>query len=78
MVVVDTKNKFLMKINIIMESFKMQLELKSNAITIRANLWEGVLTTKTFEGSRCYIQMLRFIRKLYPNERFIPTQVIVQ
>ncbi len=61
-----------------MESFKMQLELKSNAITIRANVWQDVLTTKTFEGSECYIQMLTFIKKLYPNEQFIPTQVIVQ
>ena len=67
-----------MKINFIMESFKMQLELKSNAITIRANIWQGVLTTKTFEGSECYIQMLTFIKKLYPNDQFIPTQVIVQ
>ncbi len=67
-----------MKINFIMESFKMQLELKPNAITIRANVWQGVLTTKTFEGSECYIQMLTFIKKLYPNEQFIPTQVIVQ
>jgi len=67
-----------MRINIIMESFKMQLELKSNAITIRANVWQGVLTTKTFEGSECYIQMLTFIKKLYPDEQLIPTQVIVQ
>ena len=67
-----------MKINFIMESFKMQLELKPNAITIRANVWQGVLTTKTFEGSECYIQMLTFIKKLYPNDQFIPTQVIVQ
>ena len=67
-----------MKINFIMESFKIQLELKPNAITIRANVWQGVLTTKKFEGSECYIQMLTFIKKLYPNEQFIPTQVIVQ
>jgi len=61
-----------------MESFKIQLELGSNAITVRAKVWQGVLTTKTFEGSECYIQMLTFIKKLYPNEQIIPTQVIVQ
>lgn len=61
-----------------MESFKMQLELKSNAITIRVNVWQGVLTTKKFEGSECYSQMLTFIRKLYPEEQFIPAQVIVR
>ena len=48
-----------------MESFKMQLELKANAITIRVNVWQGVLTTKTF------------IKKLYPDEQFIPAQIIV-
>jgi hypothetical protein len=61
-----------------MESFKMQLELKLNAITIRANLWQGVLTIKTFEGSECYTQMLTFIKKVYPDEQSIPAQVIVR
>ena len=61
-----------------MESFKMQLELSSNAITVRANVWQGVLTTKTFEGSECYTQMLTFIKKLYPDEQFIPAQVILR
>jgi hypothetical protein len=67
-----------MKIKIIMESFKMQLDLASNAITVRANVLQGVLTTKTFEGSECYVQMLTFIKKLYPDEQFIPAQVIVR
>ena len=61
-----------------MESFKIQLELASNAITVRANVWQGVLTTKTFEGSECYRQMLIFIKKLYPDEQFIPAQVIIR
>jgi hypothetical protein len=61
-----------------MESFKIQLELGSNAITVRANVLQGVLTTKTFEGSECYTQMLMFIKKLYPDEKFIPAQVIVR
>jgi hypothetical protein len=61
-----------------MESFKIQLELASNAITVRANVWQGVLTTKTFEGRECYTQMLMFIKKLYPDEQFIPAQVIVR
>jgi hypothetical protein len=61
-----------------MDSFKMQLELKPDAITIRANMWQGVLTTKTFEGKKCYIQMLNFIKQLYPDEQFIPTQVILK
>jgi hypothetical protein len=61
-----------------MESFKIQLELRSNAITVKANVWQGVLTTKTFEGSECYTQMLMFIKELFPDEQFIPAQVIVR
>ena len=56
----------------------MQLELKPDAITIRANMWQGVLTTKTFEGKECYIQMLNFIKQLYPDEQFIPTELILR
>jgi hypothetical protein len=56
----------------------MQLELSLDAITIRANIWQGVLTTKTFEGNECYIQMLTFIKQVYPDEQFIPTQVILR
>jgi hypothetical protein len=56
----------------------MQLELKPNAITLRTNVWQGVLTTNTFEGSECYTQMLTFIKKLYPDEEFISAQVIVR
>jgi hypothetical protein len=69
---------FLFLLLLAMESFKIQLELGSNAITVRANVWQGVLTTKTFEGSKCYTQMLMFIKKLYPDEQFIPAQVIVR
>lgn len=54
----------------------MQLELKPDSITIRANMWQGVLTTKTFEGNECYIQMLTFIKQAYPDEQFIPAIVI--
>ena len=56
----------------------MQLELRPDAITIRANIWHGVLTTKTFEGNECYIQMLTFIKQAYPDEQFIATQVILK
>ena len=60
-----------------MEEFKMQLELRPDGITVRTNVWEGVLTTKTFEGDGCYIQMLRYIKQIYPDEQFIPTQIIL-
>jgi hypothetical protein len=61
-----------------MESFKIQLELKPDTITVRANMWQGVLTTNTFKGSECYIQMLAFIKQAYPDEQFIPAIVILK
>ena len=61
-----------------MESAKIQLELKPDAITVRVNLWQGVLTTKTFEGPDCYRQMLNFIKQACPDEQSIPAIVVIQ
>ena len=61
-----------------MEPFKIQLELKPDTITLRANMWQGVLTTSTFRGNECYIQMLTFIKQAYPDEQFIPAIVILK
>jgi hypothetical protein len=33
-----------------MESVKLQLELRPEAITIMSSPWEGVLASETFEG----------------------------
>lgn len=56
----------------------MQLELKPDAIVVRVNLWQGVLTTKTFEGHDCYIQMLNFLKQVYPDEQLIPATIVLQ
>ena len=60
-----------------MESVKMQLELKPDKITIKAQLWQGVLTTKIFEGPDCYVQMLNFIKHAFPNDSFISATIVV-
>jgi hypothetical protein len=60
-----------------MESVKLQLELRPQAITIRTNVWQGVLAAKTFEGQRCYSQMLDFIKQVFPEEKFINAMIIV-
>lgn len=61
-----------------MESAKIQLELKHDAITVRASIWQGVLTTKTFEGPDCYRQMLNFIKQAFPNEQSITAIIVIQ
>lgn len=55
----------------------MQLELKPDKITIKANLWQGILTTKICEGPDCYIQMLNFIKHAFPNDSFIDTTIVL-
>jgi hypothetical protein len=61
-----------------MDSVKMQLELKPDVITVRANIWPGVLTVKTFDGHDCYKQMLIFIKQAYPNDQFIPAIMVLK
>ena len=61
-----------------MESAKIQLELKPDTITVRLNIWQGVLTTKTFEGSDCYMQMLNFIKQACPGEQSISAIIVLQ
>jgi hypothetical protein len=62
-----------------MESISMQLELQPQAITVRTNMLQGVLTVKTFKGNDCYLQMLNFIKKVYNNtEQFIQATIIIK
>jgi hypothetical protein len=61
-----------------MESATIQLELKPHTITIRANMWQGVLTTKTFEGPDCYMKMLNFIKQVYPDDQYIHATIVIK
>ncbi|HZA64468.1 MAG TPA: hypothetical protein VE573_16455 [Nitrososphaeraceae archaeon] len=61
-----------------MESINLQLELKQDSITVRANLWQGVLVDKTFEGQDCYVQMLSFIKQVYPNDQYLTATIVLK
>ena len=61
-----------------MESINLQLELKQDSITVRANLWQGVLVDKTFEGQDCYVQMLSFIKQAYPNDQHLTATIVLK
>ena len=61
-----------------MESISLQLELKQDSITVRANLWQGVLVDKTFEGQDCYVQMLSFIKQAYPNDQYLTATIVLK
>ncbi len=61
-----------------MESINLQLELKQGSIRVRANLWQGVLVDKTFEGQDCYVQMLSFIKQAYPNDQYLTATIVLK
>lgn len=61
-----------------MESTKIQLVLKPDTITIKANMWQGVLTSKTFDGPDFYTQMLNFIKKEFPDDHFIHVTIVLE
>lgn len=46
-----------------MESNAIQLELEEKSITIRTEVLKGVLTSRTFSGDDCYLQLLRFLKE---------------
>jgi len=54
------------------------LELKQDSIKITANLWQGVLADKTFEGKDCYMQMLSFIKQAYPNNQYLTATIVLK
>jgi hypothetical protein len=60
------------------ESINLQLELKQDSITVRANLWQGVLVDKAFEGQDCYVQMLSFIKQAYPNDQYLTATIVLK
>jgi hypothetical protein len=39
----------------------IQLVLKPCSISVSMAVFENVLTTKTFEGSDCYVQLIQFL-----------------
>jgi hypothetical protein len=61
-----------------MESNVVQLELEENSITIKAELLKGVLTSKTFSGSNCYLQLLRFMKQGLASNTAINATIFVR
>ena len=48
-----------------MDSNNIQLELEENSITLRIQALAGVLTSKTFVGEDCYLQLIEFMKKAF-------------
>ena len=45
----------------------IQLLLTTDTITINASIFEGGLTTKTFEGPDCYVKLIDFLKQSFPS-----------
>ena len=54
----------------------IQLLLTVDSITINASIFEGVLTTKTFEGPDCYFRLVDFLKQTLTN-RFVSAKIMV-
>jgi hypothetical protein len=51
-----------------MAESNIQLVLTADSITISASIFEGVLTTKMFEGPDCYLKLLDFLRQSFTSQ----------
>jgi hypothetical protein len=54
--------------NISLEFNNIELELKSNSITVRIEIFTGVLTQRTFTGEDCYLQLLAFFSQIQAKD----------
>jgi hypothetical protein len=61
-----------------MESNVVQLELEEKSITIKTEVLKGVLTSKTFSGSDCYLQFLRFIKQGLASNTTINATIFIR
>gem|GEM_PF-3952949 len=47
-----------------MESNSIHLSLGESSITVRIELYCGVMTEKTLTGKNCYLELLEFLRQI--------------
>ena len=61
-----------------MDSNNIQLELEENSITLRIQALAGVLTSKTFIGEDCYLQLINFMKKAFSPSSTLNAIVLVK
>jgi len=55
----------------------IQLLMKSGSITINASMFQGVLTSKTFEGPDCYLKLVDFLKECSLANQAIYAVIVV-
>jgi hypothetical protein len=61
-----------------MDSNVIQLELDEKSITVKTEVLQGVLTSKTFHGHDCYIQLLGFIKEAFSTNNAITATIFIK
>ncbi|MFZ0742238.1 MAG: hypothetical protein WAM54_11655 [Nitrososphaeraceae archaeon] len=61
-----------------MDSNVIQLELDEKSITVKTEVLRGVLTSKTFHGHDCYLQLLGFIKEAFPRSKTITATIFIK
>ena len=61
-------NKLCLQERLPMTEPSIQLLLKADSITVNASMFEGVLTTKTFEGPDCYLKLVDFLKQTFMDQ----------
>jgi hypothetical protein len=56
----------------------IQLELDEKSITVKTEVLQGVLTSKTFHGNDCYLQLLGFIKKAFSRSNTITATIFIK
>jgi hypothetical protein len=61
-----------------MDSNVIQLELDEKSITVKTEVVQGVLTSKTFHGHDCYLQLLGFIKEAFSTNNAITATIFIK
>ena len=61
-----------------MDSNVIQLELDEKSITVKTEVLQGVLTSKTFHGHDCYLQLLSFIKEAFSTNNAITATIFIK
>ena len=56
----------------------VQLLMTSDSITVNTSMFEGVVTSKTFEGPDCYLKLVDFLKQYYFADQVIHAVIVVR
>lgn len=75
---IEMTNKLsLPKIPSLMAEPNIQLLLTADSITVNASMFEGVLTSNTFDGPDCYLKLVDFLKQSSFTNRVIHAVIVV-